>query len=63
MENVLDQKQLRSLAAEYFETQDRDKRIVAARYVTTCNEHAKSPRDMGFLQFVEWKLNGIQNSG
>ncbi len=62
MEDVLSCSRLYSLAAEYLETLERDKRIVAARYVARFRERPTTGRDMGFVQFVESKLNSEQNS-
>ena len=52
---------LYAFATEYIETLDRDKRIVAARYISKLKESPNTTRDMGFLQFVEMKLNSREN--
>ncbi len=62
MEDVLTASSLYRLAAEYLETLERDKRIVAARYVAKFRDAPTSGRDMGFVQFVESKLNGAQKT-
>lgn len=53
---------LHLLAGEFIETLERDKRIVAARYIVQLSSNPKGPSDMGFLQFVQSKLNGGQKS-
>lgn len=62
MEDVLNTSRLYALASEYIETLERDKRIVAARYVAKFREKPNGGRDMGFVQFVESKLNGGQET-
>lgn len=61
MEEPLTCTKLYGLASEYIETLDRDRRIVAARYIARLKEDPKVVSDMGFLQFVESKVNGNSN--
>lgn len=57
MEKLLTPETLYELAAEYINTLDRDKRVVAARYIARLRENPNKVSDMGFLQFVESKMN------
>ena len=59
MEKLLTPEYLYELATEYINTLDRDKRVVAARYIAYLRENPKDVSDMGFLQFVESKLGVV----
>jgi hypothetical protein len=54
---------LYALAAEYIENLDRDKRIVAARYIADFRERPERVCDMGFLQYATHRWNGEEKIG
>ena len=53
---------LTTLASDYIDTLDRDKRIVAARYIVSLKESPKEVRDMGFLQYVAYRRDRAEKT-